>query len=103
MHSHRPPLLFVLACLAGLVQLPAYAVDYAHDIQPLFEKHCYECHGPKKQNNNFRLDRRSRAMSGMVRHNIIPGSAESSRVYRRVLNGQFGQQMPPEDTLTSAE
>ena len=81
----------------------AGAVDYQHDIQPLLEQHCYECHGPKKQTNNFRLDRRSRALAGSVRPNIIPGSSESSRVYRRVLNGQFGQQMPPEESLSAEE
>ena len=90
-----------LALLLGTA--PATAVDYQHDIQPLFERHCYECHGPKKQTNNFRLDRRSRALSGSVRPNIIPGSSESSRVYRRVLNAQFGQQMPLEESLSAEE
>ena len=42
-------------------------VNFAREIQPLFEKHCYECHGPKQQKNGFRLDRRSRAMAGVVR------------------------------------
>ena len=79
------------------------AVDYARDIQPLFQKHCYECHGPKKQKNGFRLDRRSRAFAGVVRHNINPGNSTSSRVYRRVFDGQFGPQMPLEDTLSKEE
>jgi ankyrin repeat protein len=92
---------FVLALLVSTAA-PA-AVDYARDIQPLFEKHCYECHGPKKQKNGFRLDRRSRAFQGMVRHNIIPGSSASSRVYRRVLDGQSGLQMPPDDALSAEQ
>jgi mono/diheme cytochrome c family protein len=75
------------------------AVDYARDIQPLFEKHCYECHGPKKQKNGFRLDRRSRAFQGVMRANILPGSSAGSRVYRRVVDSQFGLQMPPEEVL----
>jgi ankyrin repeat protein len=79
------------------------AVDYARDVQPLLEKHCYECHGPKKQKNGFRLDRRSRAFQGMTRHNIIPGSSRSSRVYRRVVDGTSGLQMPPEDALAPQE
>lgn len=79
---------------------PAFsAADYARDIQPLFEKHCYECHGPKKQRNGFRLDRRSRAFAGVVRANIIPGNSSTSRVYRRVLDNQSGTQMPPEEVL----
>jgi ankyrin repeat protein len=79
------------------------AVDYARDIQPLFERHCYECHGPKKQKNGFRLDRKSRAFRGMMRHNIIPGSSSTSRVYRRVVDGQSGLQMPPEDALSTEQ
>jgi ankyrin repeat protein len=95
---------FVFASLASLfASTSPAAVDYARDIQPLFEQHCYECHGPKKQKNGFRLDRRSRAFSGMVRHNINPGSSASSRVYRRVLDGQFGSQMPPEDALSQQQ
>ena len=78
-------------------------VNFARDIQPLFEKHCYECHGPKQQKNGFRLDRRSRAMAGVVRSNIIPGMSASSRVYRRVLDSESGPQMPLEDTLTEQE
>ena len=81
----------------------AAAVDYARDIQPLFEKNCYECHGPKKQRNGFRLDRKSRAFAGSVRHNINPGSSASSRVYMRVRDSQFGTQMPPEHTLSPEE
>jgi ankyrin repeat protein len=93
-----------LACLAALVSQAVVAnVDFAREIQPLFEKHCYECHGPKQQKNGFRLDRRSRAMAGVVRANIIPGMSSSSRVYRRVLDSESGPQMPLEDTLTDQE
>jgi len=90
-----------LACLFSTATTAA--VDYARDIQPLFEKHCYECHGSKKQKNGFRLDRRSRAFRGLQRHNIIPGSSSTSRVYRRVVDGQSGLQMPPEDALSPEE
>jgi ankyrin repeat protein len=93
-----------LACAALTMTQPAgAAVDFARDIQPLFEKHCYECHGPKKQKNGFRLDRRSRAMAGVLRPNIIPHSSASSRVYRRVLDSQFGPQMPPEEALSDQQ
>src|SRR5690348_8693910 len=102
--SSRSALLAVLAGAALTLMRPAAAaVDFARDVQPLFEKHCYECHGPKKQKNGFRLDRRSRAMAGVLRPNIIPHNSASSRVYRRVLDSQFGPQMPPEDALSAQE
>jgi ankyrin repeat protein len=79
------------------------SIDFARDIQPILRTHCYECHGPTKQMNGFRLDRRSRALAGITRPNIIPGSSESSRLFRRVLSAEFGTQMPPDDALTADE
>jgi ankyrin repeat protein len=93
-----------LAWLAAATQAASPApVDFARDIQPLLELHCYECHGPDKQKNGYRLDRRSSAFSGLVRHNIVPGSSRTSRVYTRVLNGQTGMRMPPNDELSNGE
>jgi ankyrin repeat protein/mono/diheme cytochrome c family protein len=102
--SRRQGLLLTVAALATLVGRPASAVvDFARDVQPLFEKHCYECHGPKKQQNGFRLDRRSRAMAGVLRPVIIAGNSPSSRLYRRIVDSTSGQQMPPEDVLSAEE
>lgn len=77
--------------------------DFARDIQPIFKKHCYECHGPDKHRNGYRVDRRSAAFGGSVRHNIIPGSSDVSRMYRRVFDSRFGPQMPLEDTLSAEQ
>lgn len=47
------------------VQLPPAAdrkVDFAADVQPIFQQHCYECHGPKKQLGGLRLDQRQAAL-----------------------------------------
>jgi ankyrin repeat protein len=78
-------------------------IDFGRDVQPLLKERCYECHGPTKQMNGYRLDRRGRALAGVVRPNIIPGSSDSSRLYRRVLSPEFGTQMPPDDPLSSDE
>ena len=94
----------ILTCLATLLSPAARAdVDFARDVKPLFERHCYECHGAKQQKNGFRLDRRSRAMAGVVRANIIPGMSSSSRLYRRIFDSDFGPQMPLEDTLSEQQ
>ena len=94
------PGLWLLARAHAAVTVP---VDFARDIQPLLEEHCYECHGPEKQKNGYRLDRRSSAFSGLVRHNIIAGSSQTSRVYTRVLNSQTGTRMPLNDELARSE
>ena len=33
------------------------AVDFARDVFPLLQKHCFECHGSEKQKGGLRLDR----------------------------------------------
>src|SRR4051794_938536 len=66
-----------------LSKLPPAAgrtVDFATDIQPLFEKHCLECHGPEKQKSGWRVDVKETALHGGDNYapNIRPGkSAES--------------------------
>ena len=100
-------------CFAGVIigtalfaqALPAQVagkVDFARDVQPLFQAHCYSCHGPTVQNNNFRLDRRRDSLPNRVGANgarVIPGKSASSRLYLRV-TGQAGLQMPPTGALT---
>lgn len=79
-------------------------VDFAHDVKPLFEQHCVECHGPDKQMNGLRLDRRHDAMRGGTLPVIGPGSATSSRLYLRLVGTNFGRRMPLDhDPLTPTE
>jgi ankyrin repeat protein len=78
-------------------------IDFARDVQPLFKAHCVECHGPKQQKNGFRLDRRRDAMRGGIARPIAPGTSEASRLYLRLIGNRYGQQMPPEGTLSDAE
>ena len=54
-------------------QAPA-KVDFAKDVMPLFRQNCLECHGPKKQENGMRLDRRSSVMKFHARR-VMPGSS----------------------------
>ncbi len=75
----RPP------CLLGLTLLsptPLSAIDFAAEIRPLFEAHCFECHGPDKQKSGFRLDLHAAAMKGGgAGPAIVAGeSAESSLI-----------------------
>ena len=57
--------LLVLATALGLCQAAcADPVDFVRDVRPVFEKHCYECHGSKKQKSGLRLDMKSAAFKG---------------------------------------
>ncbi|MEO6235878.1 MAG: ankyrin repeat domain-containing protein [Vicinamibacterales bacterium] len=69
-------------------------IDFVRDVQPIFEAHCVECHGPDKQMNGFRLDRRRDAMRGGTAHVIAAGSAAASRLYLRLVGETYGRRMP---------
>lgn len=82
-HFHQA---FLPALLLAAVQLPA-AVSFDSEVKPIFEKHCVECHGPKKQKSEFRLDDREVALHGGESHapNIIPGKdADTEFVTRNI-------------------
>src|SRR5437879_3286451 len=60
--------------------LPASApgvIDFQRDIQPIFQRTCWSCHGPDKQRSGLRLDERSAALKGGNSGVAIkPGDAE---------------------------
>jgi ankyrin repeat protein len=76
-------------------------VDFARDVQPILRQQCYGCHGPTKQTNGFRLDRRSDAMRGStVNPGLIrPGNSAASFMFARIAGDAFGPQMPPTGAL----
>ncbi len=50
-----------------ITKIPAAAtrpIDFVQDVQPLFAKHCYACHGPHRQEAGFRLDHKPSLMAG---------------------------------------
>jgi mono/diheme cytochrome c family protein len=87
--------------LAG--QSPAGKVDFRRDVQPILQQHCVSCHGSELQMNGFRLDRRADAMRGGSQSDIGPGNADGSRLYHRLIDTKFGQQMPPAGRLKDVE
>jgi hypothetical protein len=95
-------LVSVLAATVGAAQ-PRARVDFARDVKPIFEAHCYACHGPEQQMNAFRLDRRSDALRGGTQTNIGPFNADGSRLYHRLVGTHFGPRMPPSGPLADAQ
>jgi len=60
------------------------AVDFARDVQPIFEAHCVKCHGPEKQKGGWRVDVKEVALTDGDNYapNIHPGkSAESPMIH----------------------
>ena len=58
---------------------------FAREIQPIFAKSCWNCHGPDAQLADLDLSTREAAIRG-GEHGaaIVPGNAEQSRLYRMV-------------------
>ena len=95
---------FHSALLLASAALPA-AVSFESEVKPIFEKHCIECHGPKKQKSEFRLDDREVALHGGESHapNILPGKPAESPLLKFVTTADRDTRMPPKgDRLTAA-
>ncbi len=81
-------------------------VDFAKQIQPIFEKSCIKCHGPEKQKGGLRLDQKAAALKGgKDAVAIVPGDTAKSDLYRRItLPDGSDDVMPNQGTLlTKAE
>ena len=77
----------------------AYAgpVDFTRDVRPIFEKHCYSCHGAEKQKGGLRLDIKAAAFKGGDEHapNLLPGNPLESPLLRFVKGEEPDLRMPP--------
>ena len=43
---------------------PQALEQFEREVRPLLAKHCFECHGPKKEHNGLRLDSRAGLLKG---------------------------------------
>ena len=84
---------------------PVPAVDYNREVEPILRQHCYQCHGPTRQEAGLRLDTpaaiRRGSNNGVI---LIPGDGEHSLLIT-ILNGsEEGLAMPLSGVrLTSAQ
>jgi ankyrin repeat protein len=99
-------LLSFVSCCPPVFAQGSVSVDFKKDVQPLLKEHCISCHGPSRQMNGFRLDRRSSAMRGSARAPIVRGNSGVSSLYLRLtgtgLTGSGGA-MPPTGRLSDSE
>ena len=88
-------ILIVFGCL--IASSADAQVDYVRDVQPILEKHCYECHGAKTQKSGYRLDRRDIAVKGgdIGEAAIVAQDAKSSPLIRYVSGEDETILMPP--------
>jgi len=82
----------------------ADAIDFSRDVQPLFAKRCFACHGPDTQEAGLRLDERAGATKELDsgERAIVPGAAATSEMLARLTSSDPDIQMPPKGPRLAA-
>ena len=92
--------LLIVATRAASAETPS--IDYDRQIRPILAHNCYACHGPDENNREggFRLDQKKGAMAEADSGGqpIVPGDADSSELYARLITDDDDLRMPPADS-----
>lgn len=80
-------------------------IDFVRDVQPIFEKNCYSCHGEEIQRADLRLDIRQLAFKGSVNGPVfVPGNSAGSRLIHLVAGLEPDLVMPAKgDRLSNTD
>jgi len=95
--------------LIAALSIPSGAMaslDFARDIEPIFQEHCLDCHGPDKQKGAFRVDRLSSLLRGgdSGEAAVVPGDAAASFLVKAIRHEEPDYEMPPKGhPLSEAE
>jgi len=105
--SNRVVLCAVLAITGFLLPLGAIAQSsaefFSHEIRPIMERTCWNCHSDQIQSSGLDLSTREGALAGGSRGPaIVPGNAADSLLFRQVA-GMEGPAMPLGVPLTEEE
>jgi uncharacterized membrane protein len=85
--------------IAAAVGFGGGQIDYARDIEPIFQANCVKCHNEIKKKGGYRLDERERVFaagqSGKVA--VLPGKSDESLLVKMIEGkGEFADSiMPP--------
>ena len=72
-------------------------IDFTRDVKPLFSKHCWSCHGDKKQESGLRLDSRAALLKGGdLGVAVTTGKSADSRLIQFVAAVDPKNVMPPD-------
>ncbi len=79
---------------------PAPPLDFARDVFPILQKYCLECHGPEKQEEDFRVDH---ANVLLTEDYVAPGDGANSRLYEVLVSVDDDHMPPPEEEIQVPE
>lgn len=95
--NHISPVLF-LAIASSSLPLSA-EVDFAHEVVPLINKHCIECHTGDKAKGGLSMDTRSLLLEADV---LELGKPEKSLMLELVISDDPDEKMPPPEKKKAA-
>ena len=80
-------------------------VDFDSQIVPILKSRCLGCHGPKKKESGFRLDRRASLLRGgdYGEPAIVPGDPSKGTLVAAIKATDPDFRMPPEGALLSKQ
>ncbi len=75
---------------------PTNAIDFAHDIVPLLEKHCGECHLGDARQGGFSMNTREELAAGgdSGLAGLVAGNPDASEILRRITSTDPDERMP---------
>ncbi len=94
------PAFFSKEKTAGLPEV----VDFNYHIKPIISDRCFKCHGPDKAKQESELGLNVEAgffktlKEDSTRHVIVPGKPEQSELYRRIVETDPEEMMPPPES-----
>src|SRR5688572_15892849 len=110
--SGRGPFAVAAVLAYALIAVPVSSrgadtkIDFGRDIQPIFAKRCFPCHGPDKNEGGLRLNKRESALAELESgaRAVVPGDSKRSALLTRISAEDDGERMPPEGKpLSKAE
>lgn len=95
-----------LVCALGLVclilsgpgLLRGAEIEFNRDVRPILSDLCFQCHGPdsSQRQADLRLDQESGLLGAAEATGVVvPGNAEASELFQRLLSNDPDLQMPP--------
>lgn len=89
---------FSLYCSMPSRSHSAEPIDFGSQIQPIFAKRCFACHGPDKAEGGLRLDRKESAYAQLEsgKTALRPKQVAQSEIIRRATSTDETVRMPPE-------
>jgi hypothetical protein len=88
-----------LPCWAGPKPDAAAFEFFEKQVRPVLAEHCYECHGPKKQSADLRLDTQAGLLKGSENGPVVVADEPDKSPLIKAVRRQGDVKMPPKTEL----